>query len=123
MMFLHLLSYFLFDSVLKDIFKTDVRLLFLVLYWLNPWFLFENILYNPSYLFFFSALHLWSAYKQREKSSFFYSLLHVMAIGLALQFHYSWIVLALISLYLLYRKMVKVNWYGVFFGAVVIGIS
>ena len=123
LIFLHLASYFLLDSVIKDIFKTDVRLIFLVLYWLNPWFLFENILYNPSYLFFFSALHIWSAYKQREKSSFFYSMLHVTAIGLALQFHYSWIILALISLYLLYRKMVKVNWYGLFFGFVVVAVS
>ncbi|WP_434658622.1 3-deoxy-D-manno-octulosonic acid transferase [Sulfurimonas sp. NW9] len=123
LIFLHLASYFLLDSVLKDIYKTDVRLIFLVLYWLNPWFLFENILYNPSYLFFFSALHIWTAYKQREKSSFVYSFLHVTAIGLALQFHYSWIILALISLYLLYRNMVKVNWYGVFFGTLVIGIS
>lgn len=121
--FLHLLSYFLLDSILKDIYKTDTRLIFLVLYWLNPWFLFENILYNPSYLFFFSALHIWSAYKQRQKSSFFYSFLHIMAIGLALQFHYSWVILALISLYLLYRKMVIVNWYGVLFGVVVVGIS
>jgi len=123
LMFLHLLSYFLLDSVIKDIYKTDARLIFLVLYWLNPWFLFENILYNPSYLFFFSALHIWSAYKQRDKSSFVYSFLHVVSIGLALQFHYSWIILSFISLYLLYRKMVKVNWYGVFFGAVIIGIS
>ncbi|ADN09600.1 hypothetical protein [Sulfurimonas autotrophica] len=123
LIFLHLGSYFFLDNVLKDIYKTDVRLIFLVLYWLNPWFLFENILYNPSYLFFFSALHIWSAYKQREKSSFVYSLLHVTAIGLALQFHYSWIILSLISLYLLYRKMVKVNWYGVFFGALIVGIS
>jgi len=120
---LHLASYFLLDNVLKDIYKTDTRLIFLILYWLNPWFLFENILYNPSYLFFFSALHIWSAYKQREKSSFIYSMLHVTAIGLALQFHYSWIILSLMSLYLLYRKMVKVNWYGVFFGVVIVGIS
>jgi hypothetical protein len=123
LIFLHLLSYFLLDSVIKNIFTANVRLIFLILYWLNPWFLFENILYNPSYLFFFSALHVWSAYKQREKSSFVYSFLHVVSIGLALQFHYSWIILSLISLYLLYRKMVKVNWYGVLFGAVVIGIS
>ena len=120
---LHLFSYFLLDSVIKDIFKSDLRLVFLVMYWLNPWFVFENILYNPSYLFFFSALHLWTAYQQREKSSFFYSLLHVFSIGFALQFHYSWLILALISLYLLYRNMVKVNWYGVAFGTFIIGLS
>jgi hypothetical protein len=120
---LHLASYFLLDAVIKDIFKADIRLVFLVLYWLNPWFVFENILYNPSYLFFFSALHFYSAYKQREKASFWYSFLHMLSIGLAMQFHYSWIILSIISLYLVYRKIVKVNWFGVAFGVVVIGIS
>jgi hypothetical protein len=123
LIFLHLASYFLLDSVIKDIFKSDIRLVFLVIYWLNPWFLFENILYNPSYLFFFSALHFYSAYKQRQKSSFWYSFLHMLSIGLAMQFHYSWIILSIISLYLVYRKTVKVNWFGVAFGVVVIGIS
>jgi hypothetical protein len=123
LIFLHLVSYFLFDTVIKDVFKSDIRLVFLVLYWLNPWFLFENILYNPSYLFFFSALHFWSAYKQREQSSFWYSFVHMLSIGLAMQFHYSWIILSIISLYLVYRKIVKVNWFGVAFGVLVIGIS
>lgn len=120
---LHIASYFLLDSVIKDIFKSDIRLVFLVLYWLNPWFVFENILYNPSYLFFFSALHFFSAYKQREKSSFWYSFLHMLSIGLAMQFHYSWIILSIISLYLVYRKIVKVNWFGVAFGVVIIALS
>lgn len=120
---LHLFSYFILDDIIKDIFKTDLRLVFLVIYWLNPWFLFENILYNPSYLFFFSALHIWSAYKQREKSSFFHSALNMLSIGFALQFHYSWLILALISLYLLYRNMVKVNWYGVAFGIFIVALS
>ena len=123
LMLLHLASYFLFDNVIKDIFKTDIRLVFLIIYWLNPWFLFENILYNPSYLFFFSALHFWSAYKQREQSSFWYSFLHMLSIGLALQFHYSWIILSIISLYLVYRKIVKVNWFGVVFGVVITLLS
>jgi hypothetical protein len=120
---LHLASYLLLDNVIKDIFKSDLRLVFLVIYWLNPWFLFENILYNPSYLFFFAALHFWSAYRQKEKSSFGYSFLHMLSIGLAMQFHYSWIILSIISLYLVYRKIVKVNWFGVACGVVVIGIS
>ncbi len=123
LIFLHLVSYILLDKVVKDIFSTDIRLVFLVLYWLNPWFLFENILYNPSYLFFFSAVHIWSAYKQRHKASFWYSLFHILSIGLAMQFHYSWIILSLISLYLLYRGMVRVNWWGVGVGIVVIALS
>ena len=123
LIFLHLISYFLLDDVIKKSLNTQSRLLFLILYWLNPWFLFENILYNPSYLFFFSALHLWSAYKQKDKSSFGYSFLHILSIGFAMQFHYSWIILSLISLYLLYRNIVKVNWWGVITGVGVVGIS
>jgi len=123
LIFLHLFSYLLLDDVLKNMFKNELRLVFLVIYWLNPWFLFENILYNPSYLFFFSALHLWTAYKQREKSSFFYATLHVMSIGFALQFHYSWLILAIISLYLVFRNMVKINWFGVAFGILLVGAS
>ncbi len=123
LIFLHLVSYFLLDAVIKDIFKADIRLVFLIIYWLNPWFLFENILYNPSYLFFFSALHFWSAYKQREQSSFWYSFLQMLSIGLAMQFHYSWIILSIISLYLVYRKIVQVNWFGVAFGVVVVSVS
>lgn len=123
LIFLHLFSYLLLDSVIKDIFKSDLRLVFLVIYWLNPWFLFENILYNPSYLFFFSALHFWTAYKQREKSSFIYSALHVVSIGLALQFHYSWLILAILSLYLVFRKTVKINWFGVVFGGALVVAS
>ena len=121
--FLHLCAYLLLDRVIKDVFSTQIRFAFLIFYWLNPWVLFEDILYNPSYLFVFAALHVWSAYKQRHEASFFYSALHVVAIGLAMQFHYSWILLAIISLYLVYKKMVRVHWFGVLFGLTLIGIS
>ena len=117
---LHAASFFLLDNVIKNIFESQIRLVFLVIYWLNPWFLFENILYNPSYLFFFSALHLWSAFHLKENKSFFYSFLHVLSIGMAMQLHYSWIILSIMSVVLLYKNIVKVNWYGVFFAAIVV---
>ena len=120
---LHVVSFLLLDNIVKDVFSAKIRLVFVVLYWINPWFLFENILYNPSYLFFFSALHVWSAYKLREERSFLYSFLHVLSIGMAMQLHYSWIILGIISTFLLYKNIVKVNWYGVVFAFVVIGAS
>ena len=123
LIFLHAASFFLLDNVVKNIFNSQIRLVFLVIYWLNPWFLFENILYNPSYLFFFSALHLWTAFKLKEQKSFIYSFLHVLSIGMAMQLHYSWIILAIMSAVLLYKNTVKVNWYGVIFGFAVIVIS
>ncbi|HZF71581.1 3-deoxy-D-manno-octulosonic acid transferase [Sulfuricurvum sp.] len=110
---LHLVSFLLFDSVIKHIFNPTIRLVFLLLYWLNPWFLYENMLYNPSYLFVFSALHFWSAYHMRENKSFGYTFLHVLSIAMAMQLHYSWIVLALISFYLYLRGIIKVSWFAI----------
>lgn len=123
LIFLHALSFFLLDNVVKDIFDTKIRLVFLVIYWLNPWFLFENIIYNPSYLFFFSALHLWTAFKMRDKSSFIYSFLHILSIGMAMQLHYSWIILAVMTAFLFYKNVIKINWYGIVFSFVLIIIS
>ncbi len=120
---LHALSFFLLDNVIKDIFDTKIRLVFLVIYWLNPWFLFENLLYNPSYLFFFSALHLWSAFQMRDKHSFIYSFLHILSIGMAMQLHYSWVILAVMSTFLFYKNIIKINWYGIIFSFVVLFIS
>jgi hypothetical protein len=121
LIFLRIIGFFLIDHVIKNIFSQEIRLTFLVLYWLNPWFLFENILYNPTYLFFFAALHFWSAYKMHSSKNFWYSFWHVLSIGMALQLHYSWILLVFISLYLFYKRSLQINWYGIFTaGAVVI---
>ncbi|MGL4734117.1 MAG: 3-deoxy-D-manno-octulosonic acid transferase [Enterovibrio sp.] len=120
---LRVVSFLLFDSVLRGIFSAPVRILFAVLYWLNPWLLYDSLLYNPSYLCFFTALHFWSAYKLKDSPSFVYSLLHVLAIGGAMQLHYSWPVLALISCFLLYRGMAKPAWSGVASAIVLLLVS
>ena len=120
---LRLCSFFLFDAIIKQVFKPQTRLLFTVLYWLNPWLLYDSLIYNPSYLCFFTAVHFWSAFKQKDKPSFIYSMLHVLAIGGAMQFHYSWPVLAVVSCCLLYRNMAKPAWLGVFAGLSIIAIS
>ncbi|WP_028025838.1 hypothetical protein [Enterovibrio calviensis] len=117
---LRVISFFWLDAVIKSVFSQPVRFLFMVAYWLNPWLLYDSLLYNPAYLCFFTALHFWSAFKLRDKPSFAYSFLHVLAIGGAMQFHYSWPVLAVISCYLLYRKMSHPNWAGVVTAALVI---
>ncbi|MGL5505908.1 MAG: 3-deoxy-D-manno-octulosonic acid transferase, partial [Aeromonas veronii] len=57
---MRLVGFLLFDAVIRQVFDDRVRLLFLVLCWLNPWFQYESLLYNPSYLFLFSAMHCWS---------------------------------------------------------------
>ncbi|WP_325891411.1 hypothetical protein [Grimontia sp. NTOU-MAR1] len=117
---LRILSYLMFDAVIKAVFSQQVRLLFMVAYWLNPWLLYDSQLYNPAYLCFFTALHFWSAFKLRDKPSFTFSFLHVLAIGGAMQLHYSWPVLAVISCCLLYRRMSHPNWWGVITAGLVI---
>ena len=120
---LHVLAFVLMDSIIKEQFDQRIRLLFLVLFWLNPWFLFENRFYNPSFLFFFAALHFWSAYHMREQKSFIYTFLHLLSIGMSMQLHYSWPILAVISSYLFYRGIIKVHWLGFVSAAVVIVVS
>jgi len=117
LIFLHYISFYLFDSVIEKVFNPSVRILFMVLYWLSPWLLFESLLYNPSYLFFFTALHFWTAFNMHQKKNFIYTFLHVLAISMAMQLHYSWPILVVISSYLIYRNIIKVNWFG-FIGAI-----
>ncbi|PKF51303.1 3-deoxy-D-manno-octulosonic acid transferase [Enterovibrio nigricans] len=120
---LRVLSYLMLDAVIKQVFSQQVRLFFMVAYLLNPWLLYDSQIYNPAYLCFFAALHFWSAFKLREKPDFIFSFLHVLAIGGAMQFHYSWPILAVISCYLLYRKMSHPNWWGVVAAGLVILMS
>ncbi|OIN25480.1 hypothetical protein [Vibrio barjaei] len=124
---LRVVSLILLDNVIKNTFAGKhcqlARLIFLALYWLNPWFLYDSILYNPSYLCLFAAMHLWSASKMRITKSFGYTFIHVLSIGLAMQLHYSWPILAVISGYLLYRDMGKVSWFGAIAAVLTIAAS
>ena len=125
---MRLVGFLLFDAVIRQVFvdpvsKGNARLLFLVLCWLNPWFQYESLLYNPSYLFLFSAMHCWSAWHMRERASFWHMIVHLLAIGMAMQLHYSWPLLAVISTYLFWRRILKVSWSGVVVATLLIGAS
>lgn len=67
-----LVAFLLLDAVVKTLSST-VRLTFMLLFWLSPWFLYDSLLYNPSYLPLFAALHFWSAFQLREKGPFWRS--------------------------------------------------
>lgn len=120
---MRLVGFLLFDAVIRQVFDDRVRLLFLVICWLNPWFQYESLLYNPSYLFLFSAMHCWSAWHMRERASFWHMIVHLLAIGMAMQLHYSWPLLAVMSTYLFWRRILKVSWSGVVVATLLIGAS
>jgi len=113
----------LFDKVVKQVFDQPARMLFLVLFWLSPWFLYQHMLYNPAYLFFCSALHFYTAFHMRNRSSFWLTFWHVVSIGLVVQLYYSWPLLVVISGYLFARGIIKVNYWAVVVGAVVLAAS
>jgi hypothetical protein len=119
----HVGAYLLLDGTLKRILSPFERVLLALLYWLNPWQLYyASFLWNPNYLYLFGAIHLWSALAQRERARFWPSLLHVVALGLALQIHASSLLLGVASALLVWRRHFRVHWPGAFLGGVIAAI-
>ena len=100
-----------------------------LLYVLNPWFLYDSLLYNPSYLSFGAALFLNMLIRLRrdvEVSAlmrFSFSVVLVLAAGWCMQFHYSWPVLVALSGVLWLRKAIKVSYLGVIVGVALIALT
>jgi hypothetical protein len=120
----HVLAYLLLDRTLARILAPRERLLFAVVYWLNPWRLYlSGFLWNPNYLCLPAAAHFATAWRMREQPRFWPSLLHVVAVGIALQLHPSAILLGFASLLLLWRRSLRVDFFGVAMGAIVVLLS
>jgi hypothetical protein len=114
----HLVSLVLFSKVLKENFAPIIIVDFLLLYWLSPWRVEQSELYNPAYLFLFSALHFYTSYYMTKKS-FWLTFFHTLAVGFCAQVHYSVLMLAVLSLALFYFRYLKVNWWGFIAGCAV----
>lgn len=113
----------LFYFPIRKIFGNLVAALFLILFWFSPWRVEQTELYNPAYLFLFAGVHFWTSYKLKDEKSFFNSLLHVFALGLCAQVHFSFVILAFCSLFLLIFRMVHVDWKGVSAGVLLTGLT
>lgn len=118
----HLISYFLLRQIGFIIHEQFSVILLGIIFWLNPWRVEQSELYNPAYLFLFATLHLYTSIKMKQ-NSFWLTFVHVVAIGLCFQTHFSFIILALISIFLYFSKQIKVNWKGFSFGVFLIGLS
>jgi hypothetical protein len=114
----HVLAYLLLDRTLRGILSARERLLFCVLYWLNPWRLYNSAyLWPANWLFIFGAVHLWTVYRQRREPSFWLSLLHALALAALVQVHASFFMLVLASIMLVLRGWFRPNWVAVALGA------
>ena len=117
----HVISYFLMRKIGEKLFAADFSpLIFITLFWLNPWRVEQSELYNPGYLFLFSAIHIYTAYLMHQKKSFWATFYHVLCIGFCFQVHFSVLIIGLSSLYLFLRKKITVNWWGFLIGAAIV---
>ena len=117
---LHLAAFTLLDRRLRAVFTPLERAAFAVVYWLNPWRLEASaFLWNPNFLYFFGALHLATAFDQRERPRFGASFLHLIALGVGAQLHPAMLLLIVASLLLWRRGLVQVHWGGVAAGVAV----
>ncbi len=120
----HVAAWLLLDAVLRRILRPRERLLFAVVFWLNPWRLyFSGFLWNPNYLFAAGALHCWACYRQRERGRFLESLLLAAGLGLAFQLHPSFLILALAAALLWWRGWFRLDWPGAVIGGLLAAAS
>jgi hypothetical protein len=110
----HVFAFAVIDRTVRRIVTPRERLLFAVIYWLGPWqLLFAGFLWNANWLAVLSAIHLSTAYVQRERATFWASFAHVLALGLFLQIHLSAVTLIIASALLLSRRWMRLHWGGV----------
>lgn len=120
----HLIAYFLLRHIGYKLDANFNPLLLVIFFWLNPWRVEQSELYNPGYLFLFSAIHLWSLYKLNiQPKSFWASFWLAVGMGFCFQVHFSVLILGISFLYLFFTKKIKVNYLGLASGLVVIAVS
>ncbi|MGE5234269.1 MAG: hypothetical protein ACM3OB_09175 [Acidobacteriota bacterium] len=116
----HLLAFLLLLRTLRPILHPAERLAFALLYGLGPWRLyFAGFLWNPNYLYLIGAVHLATALAQRARPRLGASFAHALALGLALQLHPSFLILAVASLLLVWRGYARPHWPGILAGGLV----
>lgn len=114
-----ILGYLLLDRVIGRALGPSGRLLFAVFYWLNPWRMhFTSSLWNTNYAFFIGGVHAWCAYRLRRRPRFWSSMALVLLVGLGFQLHGATAVFAFVTVLLWWRRLIRVNWWGVSVGVV-----
>lgn len=117
----HIIAFLLLDRLLRENFDSRARLVFAILYWLNPWRLYLSVwVDNSGYVFLTGAIHLWATYRQRHRSSFVLSMVLALTLGLSLQLHLDAVLLAIASIPLWWRGYWKPHWPGLAVGTLLV---
>ncbi len=128
-----MLSGLIFLDAVSKLYSSKTVVIAALIYFLNPWFLFESIVYNPSYLALGATLVLNCLVRLRvnandgicpsAKTRFIATALAVVGIGWCLEFHFSWPVLLAICGILWLKKSIKISYFGLAFGIVLVLLS
>jgi hypothetical protein len=120
----HAAAWLLLDRLLAAAAGHHERVLFAILFWLNPWQLYFGAhVWSPNWLIPFGALHAVTAWRLRERPAFWASLGHVVVLGLAFQVHPSFVILVLATVLLLATRQVRLHWQGAVLGLGLVVVS
>lgn len=120
----HALAWLLLDRLLAAAAGRRERLVFAIVFWLNPWQLyFAAHVWSPNWLVPFGALHAVTAWGLRERPAFGASLAHVVVLGLAFQVHPSFVILVLATILLFATRQLRLHWPGALAGAALVALS
>lgn len=128
---LRLASFFILFVALKSLLHRNTMLWFSAIYLLAPWMLYTSNLEYIAFLELGTACYLLSVVKMNYYNQIdnnasgqrFWLFLHLVAIGWCAHFHYAWVVLALTSVFLLLRRIIRLNLCGLISGFLVTGIT
>ena len=108
------------SKIILDNYQNKGLLIFTIIFWLSPIRLYNTgFLWEPSYIILPAALHFYSAYYMRNEKSVFLTTLHIFSLYMGLQIHNSVLILIIGSLYLIFRKKIKLDLKGILIGSAV----
>ena len=127
---LRVLSIIIFVNAVSKIFLPRTTVIATLLYALSPWFLYDELLYNPSYLALGAAIFLNMLVRLRVRghkvsyaTAFLSSLMLSLSAGFCLQLHFSWPVLVAICGILYLRRDITISFVGIFVGLALVAAT
>lgn len=116
--FFHLAAGILSLLVLRQAAGDRAALIYLVLWWLSPWRLYHSgILWEPVYVILPAALHLWSCWSLRDRAGGLASAVLAATLVMTFQLHGSFLFLVILTVILLVRRRIRIQWEGGLLGA------
>ena len=120
---LHAFGFIILAYTLRKTLTRRGMWLLMLLVWLNPWRMyFSAHIWNSNLMFIAAILHLASAQRMAKQKEAWNSCAQTLLIALAMQIHTSAAVLAVLSILLWWKRIIKIHWGGIALGAI-LGIA